>query len=214
MHVAIVRVFLALVIAFFSSSPAFGAEKALVSGTPTANLRVGPSVEQAIIVTLKEGDAVMVERLDGEWYQVTAAEGQRGFIHKNLLKFSEPQKAAGTPAKAGETKEVGKTPVPPNVPTPVANPKKSAEAPVTPTAVPPAPALVPSAPAAKGPVPLTVGTNAAAGKSRPLIDLLVGGGLGTAIWLGVAVLTFVLGWICGGIHSLRRERLKRSRLMF
>ncbi len=64
------------------------AQKAAVFGTPTANLRAGASVEQAIKLTLKEGDPVAVEKLEGEWYLVTAADGQKGYIHKNLLKFA------------------------------------------------------------------------------------------------------------------------------
>lgn len=209
MDVAIYRVSLLLLVYLLTSATALGAEKALVFGTPTANLRVGPSAEQAIIITLKEGDAVMVEKLDGEWYQVTAPEGQKGFIHKNLLKFSETPKPAAPPVKAGETKETAKAPAPtPNPPVPAAAPEK----PATPTPTPPA--LAPSAPAAKAPAPINVASNAAPAKSRPLIDLLIGGGIETAIWFGVALLTFVLGWICGGIHSLRRERLKRSRLIF
>lgn len=220
MHVAMVRVFLALVAAFWGSSPAAGAEKAVVFGTPTANLRVGPSVEQAIIVTLKEGDPVMVEKLDGEWYQVIAAEGQKGFIHKNLLKFPEPQKpAAAAPVKAGEikeTKEVKEIAKAPGQASPAASPvtpeKAAAPAAVAPTA--PATTATPSTPAAKNPAPPSVANNAAPTKSKPLIDSLAGRELETAIWLGVALLTFVLGWICGGIHSLRRDRLKRSRLIF
>lgn len=215
MDVAIYRVSLALLVYLLTSSTATGAEKALVFGTPTANLRVGPSIEQPIIITLKEGDAVMVERLDGEWYQVTAPEGQKGFINKNLLKFAEVQKSVAAPAKApgSETKETGKPPVLPNAAAPAAAPEKTAAAPAAPAAA-PAPGVVPTTPVAKGPEPLKLAGNAAPAKSRPLIDRVAGREMETAIWLGVALLTFVLGWICGGIHSMRRERFKRSRLIY
>ena len=62
------------------------AQKATVFGTPTANLRAGPGVEHALKLTLKEGDPVTIEKLEGEWFLVTAADGQKGYIHKNLLK--------------------------------------------------------------------------------------------------------------------------------
>lgn len=217
MDLALYRVsLLLLVYLLLTSATALGAEKALVFGTPTANLRVGPSIEQPIIITLKEGDAVMVERLDGEWYQVTAPEGQKGFINKNLLKFAEGQKPAAAPTKGSEIKEGIKPPVLPNAPAPAAAPEKGAKAPATPASATPAaaPALVPTTPVAKGPEPFKVTGNAAPAKSRPLIDLVAGREMETAIWLGVALLTFVLGWICGGIHSMRRERVKRSRLLY
>lgn len=208
MDLAIYRFSLLLPVYLLTSATALGAEKALVFGTPTANLRVGPSIEQPIIITLKEGDAVMVERLDGEWYQVTAAEGQKGFINKNLLKFAEVQKAAAAPTKApgSEIKEGVKPPVLPNTPA-VAAPEKAA-----PSAVAPTPAA--TTPVAKGPEPFKVTGNTAPAKSRALIDLVAGREMEIAIWLGVALLTFVLGWICGSIHSMRRERVKRSRLLY
>lgn len=217
MDVAIVRFSFALLFLVLTASATNSAEKAVVFGTPTANLRVGPSVEQAIVVTLKEGDAVMVDKLDGDWYQVTAAEGQKGFIHKNLLKFPEPTKAPPAPTKtaATEVKEAAKAPavapaaVPPSVPEkPPASPNPPAPAIVAP------PVAEPNAPVVKSPIPSPATGGAAPAKAKPLIALVDGREWETAIWLGFALLTFVLGWICGGIYSLRRERLKRSRLIF
>lgn len=70
-----------------SSSAGAAETKAVVAGTPTANLRAGAGIDHALKATLKEGDQVSVKKLEGEWYQVTAADGQTGYIHKNLLKL-------------------------------------------------------------------------------------------------------------------------------
>src|SRR5574341_444253 len=63
-------------------------EKAAVLGTQTANLRAGAGAEYALKLTLKAGDQVTVEKLEGERYFVTAADGQQGYIHKSLLKVA------------------------------------------------------------------------------------------------------------------------------
>jgi hypothetical protein len=47
-----------------------------------------------------------------------------------------------------------------------------------------------------------------------LISLIEGRETETLICLLAATLAFLLGWLCGGVHALRRDRLKRSRLIF
>src|SRR5512139_4167713 len=113
---ALIIVALLILLSFESVHAAeAGAQKAIVFGTPTANLRAGPGMEHELKLTLKEGDAVTIEKMDGEWFLVTAADGQQGYIHRNLLKPVEsvavqpqvapPQKsaAAATPAAAPVT---------------------------------------------------------------------------------------------------------------
>jgi hypothetical protein len=83
-----------------------GGQKAIVVGTPTANLRTGAGVEHALKLTLKEGDSVTIEKLEGEWFWVTTPDGQQGYIHKNLLKpvdrvVAQEPVAAQTAGSAG-----------------------------------------------------------------------------------------------------------------
>ena len=182
-----------------------GAEKAAVSGTPTANIRVGPGVEHAIIVTLKENDPVVIEKLEGDWYLVTAADGLKGYMHKSLLKITEQaEKPAAAPVKTtgSQAKEPGKAV---SDPTP-ALPTTQETAP----AVEPKPAMPPSPTAP----PVNVQSSPAPAKSSALIQMIEGRETETLVCLGVSVLTFLLGWICGGIYALRRDRLKRGRLVF
>ena len=74
-------------------------KKATVFGTPTANMRAGAGVEHPLKFTLKEGDQVSVEKLEGEWFQVIASDGQKGYVHKNLLKLID-ETAAQQPTPA------------------------------------------------------------------------------------------------------------------
>lgn len=174
------------------------AQKATVFGTPTANLRGGPGVEHELKLTLKEGDPVTIENLEGEWFGVTVANGQQGYIHKNLLKLVEsvavqpqvapPQKSAvvATPAAAPVT---GK---PQNVP-------------------------VPATQAAKAPPPNSTATEVAEtrtteGKAPSLLQLLDAHESEVKIGLLVAGIAFVIGWFCGGHYYIRREHKHRRRL--
>lgn len=170
------------------------AQKAAVFGTPTANLRAGASVEQAIKLTLKEGDAVMVEKLEGEWYLVTAADGQKGYSHKNLLKLAATD-GASAPAPPAEK---ASTAVSASAPTPVApplslEPVKSEKA------------LAPV-------VSLPVRVKAPEQQAPSLLQILEAHEAEVKIGLIVAAVAFVLGWICGGLYAVRRERRSRRRL--
>jgi len=174
------------------------APKATVFGTPTANLRAGPGVEHELKLTLKEGDPVSIEKLEGEWFGVTAADGQRGYIHKNLLQLvahvavqpqvAPPQKsaAAAMPAAAPGT---GK---PQNVPAPATQ-------------------------AAKAPPPNAAATEVAKaqttqGKAPSLLQMLDAHESEVKIGLLVAGIAFVIGWFCGGHYYVRREHKHRRRL--
>jgi hypothetical protein len=57
-------------------------------------------------------------------------------------------------------------------------------------------------------------TAGAAPKAPSLVQRLEGRESDLMIWLGVAVVFFLVGWIGGGIHARRRERLRRTRLRF
>jgi uncharacterized protein YgiM (DUF1202 family) len=186
-----------------------GAEKAAVFGTPTANIRVGPGVEHKIIVTLKENDPVVIEKLEGEWYLVTAADGLKGYMHKSLLKIAEQtEKPAAAPVKTtgSQATETGKAVPEPAVPLPTTQEKAPEPATEPEPAAPPSPTTTPP--------PANAKSSPAPAKSAALIQMIEGRETETLVCLGVAVLAFLLGWICGGIRALRRDRLKRSRLIF
>ena len=174
------------------------AQKATVFGTPTANLRAGAGVEHELKLTLKEGDQVTIERLEGEWFLVTAADGQQGFIHRNLLKPAE--KVAAQPQIAQPQKSVA-------VATPAPEPEsaKIVAAPAT------KPAKAPSSTtaAAAGEVATAKSTD---GKAPSLLQMLEAHELEVKIGLVVAGVAFVIGWFCGGRYYIWREHKYRRRL--
>jgi len=176
-------------------------QKATVSGTPTANLRAGAGVEHELKLTLKEGDPVTIEKLAGEWYLVAAADGQKGYIHKNLLKpvapapvqaaqVPPPQKSSdATPPQPAPGSGVSQTIAPPVVKTEKLPPVAQTTAPVEAARTKPPEAQAPS-----------------------LLEILEAHEAEVKIALLVAAVAFVLGWICGGLYSVRRERKHRRRL--
>jgi len=184
--------------------------KAAVSGTPTANLRAGAGVDHALRLTLKEGDQVTVEKAEGEWFLVVAADGQKGYIHKNLLKL------------AGETlgqSAAGQTPIQQGA----AQPKEPAKGAAAPAAVGPASQSQSVAPAkAGGSTKTTPSTTPAAvapqqapeAKSQSILQMIEGHEAEVKIAALVAAIAFVLGWFSGGSYYIRRERRARRRLRF
>ena len=170
-------------------------QKAAVFGTPTANMRAGAGVEHALKSTLKEGDPVVVDKLEGEWYLVTAADGQKGYVHKNFLKLAAD--AAAQPAAAAP-------------PPPPAPPPNTAEVKAPPTkyiAAVPAPA--PIAPLAPAPP-----AKPAEAKSQSILQMLEGREAEVKIGLLIAGVAFFIGWFCGGSYYQRRERKSRYKLRF
>ena len=196
----------------FSSDRAEPAEmKAAVSGAPMVNLRAGAGVDHALQLTLKEGDQVIVEKAEGEWFLVAAANGQKGYIHKNLLKLAgetSAQSAAGqTPTQqvaAGQAQEPAKEATAPKVvgpagqnptvgPAKAGDSSKTKQSP-TPSAV--APQQLPEA------------------KSQSILQMIEGHEAEVKIAALVAAIAFVLGWFCGGSYYVRRERKARRKLRF
>ena len=172
------------------------AQKATVFGTPTANLRAGAGVEHELKLILKEGNQVTIETLEGEWYLVTAPDGQQGYIHKNLLKpvqnvtvppqIAPPQKSVAVATPAPETGRARAAPA--NSPTKAPSPTPAA---------------------ASGEVAKTKITD---GQAPSLLQMLEGHELEVKIGLLVAGVAFVIGWFCGGHYYIRREQKHRRRL--
>lgn len=198
-----------IVLRFITSGSAGAAEgKAAVFGTPTANLRAGAGIEHAVKMTLKEGDQVSVERLEGEWYLVSADDGQKGYVHKNLLKLA----AETTPQIA-----VPPQTAPAKINTPVAKePAKDAAPKIAPAgAAPPAETKVPQKPRpAAAPVSRMEPTLVPEAKSQSILQMLEGHETEVKLGLIIAAVAFALGWLCGGGYYARRERKSRHKLRF
>ncbi|HSQ11843.1 MAG TPA: SH3 domain-containing protein [Candidatus Deferrimicrobium sp.] len=188
--------------------PSAGAaeNRAVVAGAPTANLRAGAGVDHALQATLKEGDQVNVEKLEGEWYQVTAVDGQTGYIHKNLLKLGG-EEPAPVVAQMAVISEIGK-PTKESISTAAATPQ---------AAVGNTPAVRRSKPqAGKAPAADVAAEepSAAAVKSPSILQMLEGHEDELMIAAAIAAVFFFVGWICGGNYSLRRDRKRRNQIRF
>lgn len=177
-------------------------QKAIVSGTPTANLRAGAGVEHGLKLVLKEGDSVTIEKAEGEWLLVAAADGQKGYIHKNLLKLADniiaqPSAVPAAPQKSAE-------------PSPTLTAKGGAIAdPVAARAA--KSTTAPSAPETAAPIE-TARVKQPEGQSPSLLQILEAHEAEVKIGLLVAGVAFVLGWFCGGFYYVRRENKHRRRL--
>ena len=173
-------------------------QKAVVVGTPTANLRTGAGVEHALKLTLKEGDSVTIEKLEGEWFWVTTPDSQQGYIHKNLLKPVDrvvAQEQAAPPQAA----RVAKPPAAPALDRAQTDPAH-----VTKAAKTPAPTAAPFETNAKATI--------TDGKAPSLLQMLEGRESEVKIGLLVAAVAFVFGWFYGGHYYIRREHKYRRRL--
>ena len=176
------------------------AQKAHVFGTPTANLRAGAGIEHALKLTLKEGDPVTIEKLEGEWFLVTTPSGEQGYIHKNLLKPVENVTVQRQIAPQQESAAIAKP-----VPVPPSGSAQSVPAPATTAAKPPArsPAVA---------LVETAKTISGDGKAPSLLQMLEGRETEVKIALLIAAVAFVFGWFCGGHYYIRREHKYRRRL--
>jgi len=193
-----------VVILLEGSSAGAAENRAVVAGAPTANLRAGHGVEHAVKATLKEGDQVTVGKQEGEWYQVTAADGQTGYIHRSLLKVGSEAPFPAVAQKA-INQEVGK-PTRERTSTAAATPGASSTPTVQrskrPAAKAPAAAAAPEEPPA------------AAEKSPSILQMLEGHEHEIKIAAAVAAAFFFIGWVCGGNYYLRRDRKQRNKIRF
>jgi hypothetical protein len=201
----LLRVCVLHVVILLEGSSAGAAEnKAVVAGAPT-NLRAGAGVDLELKTTLKEGDQVSVEKLEGEWYQVTAADGQTGYIHNNLLKLGGEAPSPVVAQKA-VIDEIGK-PTKESISTAAATRQAAAGTPTAQRSKPSA-AKPPAAPVAPEE------QSAATGKSPSILQMLEGHEKEIMIATAVVAAFFFVGWICGGNYYLRRDRKRRNKIRF
>ena len=187
---------------FLEVSCAQAAEKrGVVAGAPMANLRVGAGIDQAIRATLKEGDQVSVGKLDGEWYAVTTADGQNGYIHRSLLNVGSEALSPQT-AQSADKNKIDK-------PT-----KEGIGTPAKPSQV--AAGVATKAQKSKAPEPAAapIKSDAPAAKSPSIVEMLEGHENELIIAAAIASAFFLVGWICGGNYYLRRERKQRHKIRF
>jgi Bacterial SH3 domain len=181
---------------FFDSSVVLAAAIKATIQVTSANLRAGPSLNEPSKAILKQGDQLTVESEAGDWYLVATPDGQKGYVHRSVVKLAavellpilekspEPRSSVGEPNKPPQ-------PAPAESPAPPLPRSKAADS-VT------RPAEQKGSPA----------------ESPPLIRLLEGHETDVLVWAGIAVAFFFVGWICGGNYYLRRERLRRTKLRF
>ena len=187
--------------------PSAGAaeNRAVVAGAPTANLRAGVGVDHALQATLKEGDQVNVEKLEGEWYQVTAVDGQTGYIHKNFLKLGGAP--APVVAQKAVTNEIGK-PTKERISTAAASPQAAV------SKTPAVPRLNPQAGKTPAAEVAPEEQSTAPVKSPSILQMLEGHEDELMMAAAIAAVFFFVGWICGGNYSLRRDRKRRNKIRF
>jgi hypothetical protein len=53
-----------------------------------------------------------------------------------------------------------------------------------------------------------------ADQSPSIIEMLEGRESDLLLWVSIAVVFFMVGWICGGNYHLRRDRVRRRKLRF
>jgi hypothetical protein len=64
------------------------------------------------------------------------------------------------------------------------------------------------------PVPPATEQENPAEKSPSIIQMLEGRESDLLVWLSIAVVSFMMGWIFGGNYYLRRDRVRRRKLRF
>jgi uncharacterized protein YraI len=169
-------------------------DKPIVLSDGPAYLRAGPGPNYPVVTSVTGGAQLVLETREGEWYLVTAPNGQKGYVYRKLLQIKvntpppvvppTPNKVAAVDEKPGEptSMQVSTTPAPmPDITLTAARPTEQSPA---------------------------------SAKSPALIQLIEGRESDLTLWLSIALAFFLIGWICGGNYYLRRDRLRRTRLRF
>ncbi|HTN73518.1 MAG TPA: SH3 domain-containing protein [Methylomirabilota bacterium] len=217
----ITRVHLAVLVlwafCFRAESFALAAEqKATLQGATYVNLRGGPGLNHPPKAVLKEGDTVVVDGQAEEWYLVTTPDGQKGYVHRMFLQIAEEKQAASsaqidTKSAVGESKE----PIKAETPTASTAPVESLPAPAVTQNAATGPSSVTSPATKPSPsVQRPTDQKVASAKSPSVIQLLEGRETDMMLWAAIAIVFFLIGWICGGKYYLRRDRVRRTKLRF
>ena len=203
------QIFLTISILSAGVRPGAAEMSAIVKATTEPNLRSGPGLEYPSIKVLKDGERVVVEKQEGEWYGVIAAGGLKGYLHTTVLSFPEvrpsptvardkPQSSQDTDVKAADT---------PRHPAPVVPPRVASSPPKSQSPAPAIPSAVQNDSSASA-------EKSSSASAPSLMQLLEGRERDMVLWLTIAVAFFLIGWICGGNYYLRRDRIRRTKLRF
>jgi hypothetical protein len=190
-------------------------QKATIRGASHATLRGGPGLKEPTRGILTEGEHVIIEGQDNDWYLVQTSGGRKGYVHKSLVKLDPEEKpleptVESNPAKA----DSGKSPEGDQAPSTssAAPPSESSIGIPAPAAINQEKSMTKKAPTKNAEQPEN--PRGPLGKSPSLIELLQGREADMVLWLAIAAAFFLIGWVCGGNFYLRRDRMKRTKLRF
>ena len=78
--------YVAAVLAFWLLMTTVALADRLAISSSTANIRSGPGTNHEILWKVEKYHPILVERKSGDWYGFTDYEGDKGWVHKSLVK--------------------------------------------------------------------------------------------------------------------------------
>lgn len=185
-------------------------KKAFLHGNAPSDLRADPRVEPPLRSNLKFADSFVVRSEKRTRSLVLTADAQKESVRQSLLKFVDEAAAQTTDADSSKvssdkskesTQKTAPTapakPQPPGVKAKTAESRSKASSP------------------AKSPTPVdTSQEQKSAAKSPSILQMVEGHETELMIAAAIAGTFFLIGWICGGHYSLRRDRRRRTKIRF
>jgi hypothetical protein len=185
-------------------------KKAFLRGNAPSDLRADPAVEHPLRSNLKFADWVVVGSVERTRSLVVAADAQKESVRKQLLKFVDEAAAQTTGADSskvpGESKESTQKTAPTAPAKPQLPPGVKAKTPESRSKA--------SSPAKSATPVDTSQEQKSAAKSPSILQMLEGHETELMIAATIAATFFLIGWICGGHYSLRRDRRRRTKIRF
>lgn len=182
-------------------------KKAFLRGNAPSDLRADPAVEHPLRSNLRFADWVVAR---SEERTRSSADAQKESVRQSLLKFVDEAAAQTTDADSSKVPEGSKESTQKTAPTAPAKPQpppgvkaKTAES------------RSKASSAAKSTTPVeTSQEQKSAAKSPSILQMLEGHETELMIAAAIAATFFLIGWICGGHYSLRRDRRRRTKIRF
>jgi hypothetical protein len=185
-------------------------KKAFLRGNVLSDLRADPGVEQPLRSNLKFADWFVVRSEERTRSLVVAADAQKESVRQSLLKFVDEAAAQTTDADSSKVLEGSKESTQKTAPTAPAKPQP----PPGVKAKTPESRSKASSPA-KSTTPVdTSQEQKSTPKSPSILQMLEGHETELMIAAAIAATFFLIGWICGGHYSLRRDRRRRTKIRF
>jgi hypothetical protein len=186
-------------------------KKGYLRGNVPSDLRADPGGEQPLKSNLKFADWFFVRSEERTRSLVVAADAQKESVRQSLLKFvdeaaaqttgDDSSKVSSDKSKESTQKTAPTAPAkpqpPPGVKAKTAESRSKASSP------------------AKSATPVdTSQEQKSAAKSPSILQMLEGRETELMIAAAIAATFFLIGWICGGHYSLRRDRRRRTKIRF